>query len=334
MTVGRPGGVRAGPVKADERGAVTYISVVPEPVSPSTAAPSREPVIRVSNLVKRFEGRTILDGVSLEVYPGETMVIMGGSGSGKSTLLRCMIGSMRPDEGTIELFGQDICGLRDKALDEVRKKFGILFQSGALFNSMTIAENVALPLQEHTDLGQEIIDIQVKIKLEQVGLREHADKYPAQISGGMKKRAGLARALALDPQILFYDEPSAGLDPVTSAEIDRLIVNLSKKIGVTSVVVTHEMDSAFTIADRMAMLDKGRVLVVESREWFDNLRRMSAEEAAGLPESARLIRQFLRGEADGPITARRAATNYADDLLGEIGARQVPRGPSVEATRP
>ncbi len=313
---------------------MTYISVVPEPESPSTAAPRREPVIRVSNLVKRFEGRTVLGGVSLEVYPGETMVIMGGSGSGKSTLLRCMIGSMQPDEGTVELFGQNICGLRDKALDEVRKKFGILFQSGALFNSMTIAENVALPLQEHTDLGQEIIDIQVKIKLEQVGLREHADKYPAQISGGMKKRAGLARALALDPRILFYDEPSAGLDPVTSAEIDRLIVDLSKKIGVTSVVVTHEMDSAFAIADRMAMLDKGRMLVVESREWFDGLRRLSAEEAAGIPETSRLIRQFLRGEAEGPITARRAATNYADDLLGEIGAGQVPRGPSVEATRP
>ena len=294
----------------------------------------REPVIRVRGLAKRFDGRTVLDGVNLEVYPGETMVIMGGSGSGKSTLLRCMIGSMRPEEGTVELFGQNICCLREKALDDVRKKFGILFQSGALFNSMTVAENVALPLQEHTDLGQEIIDIQVKIKLELVGLREHADKYPAQISGGMKKRAGLARALALDPKILFYDEPSAGLDPVTSAEIDRLIVDLSKKIGVTSVVVTHEMDSAFTIADRMAMLDKGKVLMVQTREWYDRLRHLPAEEVARLPESSQLIRQFLRGDADGPITARRAATNYAEDLLGIAADRVVPRGPRVEATRP
>jgi phospholipid/cholesterol/gamma-HCH transport system ATP-binding protein len=294
---------------------------------------AREPLIRVRSLVKKFDGRTVLDGINLEVYPGETMVIMGGSGCGKSTLLRCIIGSMKPEGGHIELFGQSIYGLRERQLDDVKKKFGILFQSGALFNSMTIAENVALPLQEHTTLGQEIIDIQVKIKLEQVGLREHADKYPSQISGGMKKRAGLARALALDPQILFYDEPSAGLDPVTSAEIDRLIVDLSKKIGVTSVVVTHEMDSAFTIADRMAMLDKGRVLAVDTREWFDRVRRLSADEAAALPEDQQLIRQFLRGDADGPITQRRTATNYADDLLGPGEVGVMPRAPSVEATR-
>ena len=149
----------------------------------------------------------------------------------------------------------------------------------------------------------------------------------------MKQRAGLARALALDPQILFYDEPSAGLDPVTSAEIDRLIVDLSKKIGVTSVVVTHEMDSAFTIADRMAMLDKGRMLKVETRQWYDDLRRRSAAEAAALPTDQRLIRQFLRGDADGPITERRAATSYADDLLGPALETPAPVVPSVEATR-
>ena len=295
--------------------------------------PGRQPVIRVTNLVKKFDGRTVLDGITLDVHRGETMVIMGGSGCGKSTLLRCIIGAMKPEGGTIELFGQNIYCLRERQLDDVKKKFGILFQSGALFNSMTIAENVALPLQEHTGLGQEIIDIQVKIKLELVGLREHADKYPSQISGGMKKRAGLARALALDPQILFYDEPSAGLDPVTSAEIDRLMVDLSKKIGVTSVVVTHEMDSAFTIADRMAMLDKGRVLAVQTRQWFDGVRRMAAADAAGLPEDEQLIRQFLRGDAEGPITKRRAATNYADDLLGPGEIGRVPRAPSVEPTR-
>jgi len=290
-----------------------------------------EPIISLRNVVKRFEGKPILDGINLDIYPGETMIIMGGSGSGKSTTLRTIIGSIRPDEGEVWMFGQRIDALNDAKLNDVRKRFGILFQSGALFNSMTLRENVALPLMEHTDLSPEIIDIQVKIKLELVGLREHADKYPAQISGGMKKRAGLARALALDPRILFYDEPSAGLDPVTSAEIDRLIIDLSKKMGVTSVVVTHEMDSAFAIADRMAMLDKGRMLSVETRQWYDTLRKTAHVDAANLPEDQRLIRQFLRGDADGPITERRAATNYEDDLLGSH--EPVPDLPSVEATR-
>lgn len=299
--------------------------------APSDRQPPPEPIISCRDLVKKFDGRTVLDGITLDVYPGETMVIMGGSGCGKSTLLRLMIGSFRADGGEVRLFGKRINDLSDQQLDDVRKRFGILFQSGALFNSMTVAQNVALPLEEHTDLGPEIIDIQVKIKLELVGLREHASKYPSQISGGMKKRAGLARALALDPRILFYDEPSAGLDPVTSAEIDRLIVDLTRKLGVTSVVVTHEMDSAFTIADRMAMLDKGRVLAINDRAWFDHLRQMPAGQIAALPEDHQLIRQFLRGDADGPITERRAATNYAEDLLGFMPSGHV--GPSIEPTR-
>lgn len=291
-----------------------------------------EPIISVRNLVKKFDGRTVLDGINLDVMPGETMVIMGGSGSGKSTLLRLMIGSLKPDEGSALIFGKDVARATEDELNDVRKKFGILFQSGALFNSMSIADNVGLPLHEHTELPRNIIDITVKMKLELVGLREHAEKFPSQLSGGMKKRAGLARALALDPRILFYDEPSAGLDPVTSAEIDRLIINLSKKLGVTSVVVTHEMDSAFAIADRMAMLDKGRMLRVESKDWFDGLRRMPAEEASERPEDERLIRQFLRGDPDGPITTRRARTNYADDLL--MTADEPRSGaPSIEATR-
>lgn len=292
-----------------------------------------EPIIKVCDLVKRFDRQTVLDGVNLVVYPGETMVIMGGSGSGKSTLLRCMIGSLRPDGGFVELFGQRLSDLDEEGLNEVRKKFGILFQSGALFNSMTVAENVALPLQEHTQLELGTIEIMVKIKLELVGLREHAGKYPAQISGGMKKRAGLARALSLDPTVLFYDEPSAGLDPVTSAEIDRLIVDLTRKMGVTSVVVTHEMDSAFAIADRMAMLDKGRMLKVAPREQFEALRDLPKQRLAELDEQQELIRQFLRGDAEGPITRRKAATNYAEDLLGFVDEPTWAEGPAIESTR-
>ncbi len=282
-------------------------------------------------MVKRFDGRPVLTGVDLDVFPGETVVIMGGSGCGKSTFLRCLIGSHVPEEGSVAMFGRDLAKIDERGLDEVRKRFGILFQSGALFNSMTIAENVALPLQEHTLLDRGTIDTIVKIKLEQVNLREHADKYPAQISGGMKKRAGLARAMALDPKILFYDEPSAGLDPVTSAEIDDLIVKLTRKLGVTSIVVTHEMDSAFTIADRMVMLDKGRVLRIDTRQWFDDLRKMPREEAQKLEDDLQLIRQFLRGDAEGPITRRRLTTDYADDLLGK--PKSVAATPSIEPTR-
>jgi len=284
--------------------------------------------IRVRNLVKRFDGRAVLNGVNLDVRRGETMIIMGGSGCGKSTLLRCMIGSLQPDEGSIEILGKPIVGLVENEMDEVRKRFGILFQSGALFNSMTLRENISLPLTEHTDLPAATIDIMVKIKLELVGLREHADKYPSQISGGMKKRAGLARALAMDPQILFYDEPSAGLDPVTSAEIDQLMIALSKQLGVTSVVVTHEMDSAFTIADRMLMLDGGQVLVTESRQYFENLR----DSDEPMDEQSALIRQFLRGSAEGPLTERKQESNYAEDLLGIEVPRIAPR-PSVQTTR-
>jgi len=287
-------------------------------------------VISCSEVAKLFDGRTVLDSISLDVRRGETMVIMGGSGSGKSTLLRLMIGSFRPDRGKIMILGSDVCTGDAESLDEVRKRFGILFQSGALFNSMTLYENVALPIQEHTDLPANLIDIQVRIKLELVGLLEHESKYPSQISGGMKKRAGLARALALDPEILFYDEPSAGLDPVTSAQIDQLIISLSKRLGVTSVVVTHEMDSAFAIADRMAMLDGGRMIAVETRDWFDKVRKTSDEEGRELDDRGRLIRQFLRGDAEGPITARANTGLLERQLLGEI---RLASEPSIRSTR-
>ncbi|CAE7938020.1 mkl [Symbiodinium necroappetens] len=263
----------------------------------------KEPVIKVRGVKKIFGEQVVLDGINLDVYEGETMVVMGGSGSGKSTLLRIMIGSIRPEEGSVELFGKNIVDLDESELNEVRKKFGILFQSGALFNSMTIAENVALPLQEHTDLAPEIIDIQVKIKLELVGLREHADKYPAQISGGM------------------------------NAEIDQLMVDLSKKLHVTSIVVTHEMDSAFTIADRMAMLDKGKMLVVESREYFEQMRDTPLEQAKQMSQTDQLIRQFLRGDPEGPITKRKEDSSYEEDLLGTGAETLREKTPSIVTTR-
>lgn len=269
------------------------------------------PAVRVVDLVKRFDGRAVLDGVNLDVMPGETMVIMGGSGCGKSTLLRHMIGSFMPNEGHVELLGQNISTLEELELNAIRKRFGILFQSGALFNSMTVGENVALPLREHTDLDDSTIEVITLIKLEQVSLRHAVDLMPSEISGGMKKRAGLARALALDPEILFYDEPSAGLDPVTSSEIDQLMMDLSDKLGVTTVVVTHEMDSAFRIADRIAMLDHGRVLKIGSREEFKAIRD---SEPTG-DETNDLIRQFLRGDSEGPLTRRRQDSDYEEAIL-------------------
>lgn len=263
-------------------------------------------VIQVVDVTKRYGKKTVLDRIRLDVYRGETLVILGGSGSGKSTLLRLMIGNEKTNGGHILIDGQDLCTMNEQELTRYRNTIGVLFQSGALLNSMTIADNVALPMREHTDLPEETIQIMVKIKLELVGLREHAEKMPAELSGGMKKRAGLARAIALDPKILFYDEPSAGLDPVTSAEIDELIMDLNKKLGVTSIVVTHEMDSAFRVADRMVLLDRGRFV------------------AAGTPDEFRnstdpLVRQFVHGLTEGPLTDRRRAGGYESDLLQDNG---------------
>lgn len=271
-----------------------------------------EPIIELENLVKQFGEQTVLDGVNLKIYPGETMVIMGGSGCGKSTMLRIMTGSMKPTSGRVTIFGQNMAELPEAQIDELRKRIGILFQSGALFNSMTVGQNVALPLREHTKLHPDVIDLQVTIKLNQVSMLHAREKFPAQISGGMKKRAGLARALAMDPQILFYDEPSAGLDPVTSSQIDELIISLAKGLGVTSVVVTHEMDSAFRIADRICMLNRGMVLKIGTRAEFEDLR--DAENGDTFTQDEQIMRQFLRGEAQGPISSEEDKGGFFQEL--------------------
>ncbi|MBI4579263.1 MAG: ATP-binding cassette domain-containing protein [Planctomycetes bacterium] len=285
---------------------------------------SNEVVISIRDVVKVFPDQAgnpvrVLDGITFDVRAGETLVIMGGSGCGKSTLLNCLIGELRPEEGQI-LYRtramtqpRDLLAMDEAELNQVRLRFGILFQSGALFNSMTVAENVALPLKEHSYVDPSIIDIVVTMKLQQVHMLPHRDKMPSQLSGGQKKRAGLARATALDPEILFYDEPSAGLDPVTSAAIDDLIMDLSKKIQVTSVVVTHEMDSAFRIADRMVMLDKGRVLMVDMRDAFERIRRTPPDQLAG--DEERLIHQFLNGNTKGPLTDSETFQLYERQII-------------------
>ena len=216
----------------------------------------KPPVIMVDDLVAAYGDDVILDRVTFEIREGERFVILGGSGCGKSTLLKHLIGLVRPREGSINILGKDIAGPDEKALHAVLRQIGILFQGGALFGSMTLAENIALPIMEYTDFSKEYVNMLVRMKLALVSLSGYENHLPSEISGGMKKRAGLARALALNPKILFFDEPSAGLDPITSAEIDNLILHLNHTLGTTMVIVTHELDSIFTIAQRVIMLDK------------------------------------------------------------------------------
>jgi len=262
-----------------------------------------EPILELGGIQKWFEGRQVLKDINLRIFPGETLVIIGGSGCGKSTLLRTIIGEYAPDAGHVHLWGTDFCCAPPHVQDEIRRKFGILFQSGALYSSMTVGENVALPMREHTDLDEKIIRLIVKMKLELVGLRDFEDLMPSQISGGMKKRVGLARAIALDPQILFYDEPTSGLDPIATAVIDQLVIDLGTKLGVTSIVVSHDMKSALRIADRIAMLYNGEFIAVGPPEEFE------------APTDPR-VRQFVEGLADGPIPLRVSKTDYLSDLLG------------------
>jgi phospholipid/cholesterol/gamma-HCH transport system ATP-binding protein len=225
-----------------------------------------EAMISLRKLRVSYGEREILHGIEFDVLRGETLVILGGSGSGKSTLLRALVGLERPGSGEIWLRGQNLAEISAGEMDEIRKKIGMSFQGGALFGSMTVGENVALPLREHTRLEDSTIEIILRLKLDQVGLAGFENYMPSQLSGGMKKRAAVARALAMDPEILFFDEPSAGLDPIIAAGVDQLILELKKAFHMTIIVVTHELASAFLIADRMVLIDKGNVVAIGTVE--------------------------------------------------------------------
>jgi phospholipid/cholesterol/gamma-HCH transport system ATP-binding protein len=276
---------------------------------PSGAAPqaAEEPIIEVRDLRKQLGGRMVTNGVSFKVFRGETMIIMGGSGCGKSTLLRQIIGSIKPTSGSIKIFGEEITQMDETQLGRIRRRFGMLFQSGALLQSLTVGENVALPILEHSRVDAEIVELMVKMKLELVGLTGFEDLKPAEISGGMKKRVALARALALDPELLFSDEPTSGLDPVMTAVVDELTRDLTRKLGMTAVVVTHDMTSAFRIGTKMIMLGSGP--------------QQGTILAIGTPEEIQrnrdpMLQQFIKGEADGPIPFRLSKGDYLKKLLG------------------
>lgn len=252
-------------------------------------APESESMISLRDVRVSYGEREILHGVSFDVMRGETLVILGGSGSGKSTLLRTLVGLEKPSSGEIRLKGKNIAVISTSEMDEIRKKIGMSFQGGALFGSMTVGENVALPLREHTKLEDSTIKVILRLKLEQVGLSGFENYMPSQLSGGMKKRAAVARALAMDPEILFFDEPSAGLDPIIAAGVDQLILELKKAFHMTIIVVTHELASAFLIADRMVLIDKGNVVAIGPTEEI----RTSAHPR---------VRQFLDRVAEPEVT--------------------------------
>jgi phospholipid/cholesterol/gamma-HCH transport system ATP-binding protein len=231
-----------------------------------TSMMMESPIIKIEDLVTFYGQRKVLDGINLDVMPGETMTILGRSGCGKSTLLRHLIGLSKPSSGKIFMKDQDITSLSEQEMLPIRRKIGMLFQGAALFNSMTVGDNVALSLREHTELEDSTIKIMTRMKLDQVGLAGFEDFMPSQLSGGMKKRAALARAIAMDPDILFCDEPSAGLDPIVAVGIDQLILKLKKAFQMTIVVVTHELESVYLIADRVALLDGGRIIALGTVE--------------------------------------------------------------------
>ena len=260
------------------------------------------PVIEAEEIHKSFGGHHVLRGISFQVAEGETLCILGGSGDGKTTLLKTLIGVLKPDSGRVRIYGQDVYSLSRDELLALRRKIGVTFQSGALLNSMTLAENLALPLEYHTKLDQETIATMVKIKLQQVGLLRAAELRPAEVSGGMKKRAAVARALAMDPTILFYDEPSAGLDPIATARVDRLINDLKTSMGITSVVVTHEMESVRRIADHVLLQYRGKVLLDGSLEDL-------------LESTEPRVQQFVSGDLDSIALGKASLRAYHRDLL-------------------
>ena len=245
-------------------------------------------MIRIRGLKKRLGAKQVLDGVDLDIESGETVVIMGRSGTGKSVLLKHIIGLMVPDAGSILVEDQELVGMRERELDAMRQRFGMLFQSAALFDSLSVGENVGLGLREHLRLDDAEVRQRVAQRLEWVGLSGGEEMRPSSLSGGMRKRVGLARALAMDPQYILYDEPTTGLDPIMADAIDQLIRGLQKRLGVTSIVVTHDMTSAYKVADRMLMLHEGRIVF------------------SGSPDAARttsdpVVRQFVEGSSTGPI---------------------------------
>lgn len=272
-------------------------------------------MIEIQDLTKSFNAHPVLSGVNLTINPGETMVVIGRSGCGKSVLLKHLIGVMKPDAGTVLIDGVDITRLSGRTLDELRKKFGMLFQGAALFDSLTVAENVGFALQEHAAMEEHAIRQRVEECLALVGLERAEDLYPAELSGGMRKRVGLARAIAMNPEIILYDEPTTGLDPIMGDVINDLIIALRDRLKVTSVVVTHDMRSAYKVADRIAMLYNGSIL------------------EAGTPEHIRqsanpVVQQFIQGQAAGPIQEglpdRRALARWPKAFRTIIPKRATP----------
>ena len=261
--------------------------------------PTDSTIIEVTDLVRKFGDRAVLDDISFNVQRGDTLVIMGGSGCGKCTLLRHMIGSMKPTSGCVKLFGEEVTTMKERELERVRLRFGMLFQSGALLASLTVGENVALPLLQHTDKSPDEIEEIVKQKLQMVGLTGFEDLKPDEISGGMKKRVGLARALALDPELLFSDEPTSGLDPIMTAVVDELTLKLAHGSHMTAVVVSHDMTSAFRIASRMIMLGHGGIVAQGTP---DEIRASSNPE----------VQQFINGEPDGPMPLNLSQEEHED----------------------
>ena len=245
-------------------------------------------MIRIQGLRKRLGRKQVLDGVDLDIPTGETVVVMGPSGTGKSVLLKHIVALMTPDAGAIEVDGEDIVSMKEAELNRVRQRFGMLFQGSALFDSLTVGENVGLALREHTRMDEAAIRQRVAERLDWVGLEGIENQKPASLSGGMRKRVGLARAIAMDPQFILYDEPTTGLDPIMADVIDQLIRAMQKRMGVTSVVVTHDIPSAYKVGDRIAMLNEGKVVFQGTPEETRNTRDP-------------MVRQFIEGSSTGPI---------------------------------